>query len=288
MRRSWFPLVFLAAVTLPLAFAGRLYSLDDYTRAVLLGATLVVLIPFGLYAWSLHNELTSRRERLHCFGLMSQTKNRSGVDAWNQVISLWRHFRQGERFARNAGQQPNRPGRSRYPEPETLREMRDSGADRGVSGHPRLPHIPVDAFPRAELGLPIVFHFQGRGEPPGKVSFSDLTLYPSPGNRGDRRDRMASPLILKPLMLADGQAVPLILRLATVPLSAVEVRRGDTVMQLPPKTVIRDGRLATYRDSPLAKSPAGSAIEAFLALVRDPGFVRQAGASTVAFKEVKP
>src|SRR6185437_14498269 len=119
------------------------------------------------------------------------------LDLWDWLVGLLRHFRQGGSFARNPGQ-GQRPGRSRYPEPETVRQM--TGANRGLSGHQRLEQVQADAFPRAEFGLPMVFHFQGRGEPP------DTTLQPVVG--GEARERMASPLILKPLALADGQTVP--------------------------------------------------------------------------------
>jgi hypothetical protein len=103
------------------------------------------------------------------------------------------------------------------------------------------------------------------GEPP------DTALYPSNSSDGKRRERMASPLILKPLALVDGKAIPLILRLKTPPLSGVDLR-GDTSLPLPPSTVVRDARLSTYRDSPLAESPNGSALEAFVAFALSEGF----------------
>jgi CRISPR-associated protein Cmr1 len=147
-------------------------------------------------------------------------------------------------------------------------------ADRKRSGHQRLAHIPADAFPRAELGLPIVFHFQGRGE-----LKDDPILYPRVD--GQRRDRMASPLILKPLALADGRAVPLILRLRTPPLKEVELTKshGAAAKDTPPSVwgvpAIRDKRLVdpTYQDSPLrGLTEDGSALEAFLARAVQNGY----------------
>lgn len=187
------------------------------------------------------------------------------IRVWNRLIRLFRCFRQGVGFARNPnpGQQANRPGRSRYPEPEAIRRVTGQRS----SQHARLAHLPDDAFPRAELGLPIVFHFQGQGEPT-----PDPILYPSNSTDGKPPERMASPLILKPVALADGKAIPLILRLRTPPLSGVDLRRGDTSLPLPPSTVIRDSRLSTYPDSPLAGSPNGSALDAFLTFARAEGF----------------
>jgi CRISPR-associated protein Cmr1 len=184
------------------------------------------------------------------------------IDVWKKAISLLQALRQGEGVGRNPGQQHSRPGRSRWPEPETIRRV----TGRRSSQHIRLAHVPDDAFPRAEFGLPIVFHFQGQGEPP------DTVLYPSSAPDGEGRERMASPLILKPLALADRKAVPLIMRLVTPPLTGVDLRQGSSLLNLPVSTVMQASRLATYRDSPLADSSVGSAVEAFLQHARNNGF----------------
>ena len=193
------------------------------------------------------------------------------LPVWNRLIRSWRSFRQGIGFARNPSREPNRPGRSRYPEPETIREL--THADRRRSGHGRLDSIPIPAFPRSELGLPIVFHFQGRGEPP------DTILYPRVG--GEHTDRMASPLILKPLALADRRAVALIMRLRTPQLTEIELRRSPaeaakaTPLGAWGLKAIRDPRFvdATYRDSPMrGLTGDGSALEAFLARAVQNGF----------------
>ena len=182
----------------------------------------------------------------------------SAIMAWNEVIDRFRHFRQGVDLGRYRGQQHNRPGRSRWPEPETIRRV----TGRRLPSHSRLTHVPDDAFPRGELGLPIVFHFKERGDPP------DTVLYPD----GDR-ERMASPLILKPLALANGKFVPLIVRLKTPALTGVDLRQGEQSLPLPQPTVIRHPKLATYRDSPMKdRSSGGSALEAFLAYAKSQGF----------------
>jgi CRISPR-associated protein Cmr1 len=187
------------------------------------------------------------------------------IRVWDWLIGLFRRFRQEVGCARDPGRQANRPGRSRYPEPETIRRVT---GQRSVQ-HARLTHIPDDAFPRAEFGLPIVFHYQDPqrlGEPP------DTVLYPCNNSNNQRRERMASPLILKPLTLVDGKALRVILCLKAPPLSGVDLRRGDTSLPLPPSTVVRDPRLSTYRDSPLAGSSTGSALDAFLAFACSEGF----------------
>ena len=183
------------------------------------------------------------------------------IDAWNQAIELLQRFRQGINLGRNPGQQPNRPGRSRWPEPETIRTVLHDPR-RGWK-HGRLDHIPNDAFPRAEFGLPIGFHFQGNGDPPETV------LYPAAQADGSKRERMASPLILKPLALSNGKAISMIVRLQNQPLNGIDLRRGKTSPPLPLDIAIRGPQLATYRNSPLSLARSGSALEAFLALAQN-------------------
>src|SRR5262249_44092369 len=134
------------------------------------------------------------------------------------------------------------------------------------SRHQRLHQIPDNAFPRAEFGLPIVFHFQGerQGDPQQTV------LYPCNGSEGQKRERMASPLILKPLGFQSGNAVPLIMRMKATALSGVDLRtvKPETSLPLPQSTVIQNPGLASYPNSPLAGSLTGSALEAFLAFAR--------------------
>jgi CRISPR-associated protein Cmr1 len=178
-------------------------------------------------------------------------------DAWRKAAELLQSFRQGEGIARNPGTQEHRRGRSRYPEPETIRRVTRQRPTR----HPRLTAIPDDAFPRAELGLPMVFHFQGQGEPP------QTELYPL-NQDGSAGERMATPLILKPLAMADGTAVPLLMRLVTKPLSGVRLKHRNQELTFP-ATAVRSERLAAYPNSPLRLSPSGSALEAFVLYARD-------------------
>jgi hypothetical protein len=162
-------------------------------------------------------------------------------------------------------------------------------------GHPAQPNMPADAFPRAELGLPLIFHFKKTkdGEPP------DTTLNPIyPNEDGKRMERMASPIILRPLGLENGNVVPMIVRLvAPIPagleldftekLDFAEKQRRDLAAKgtgryatLPRGWnsesyaggvgAIRDPRFKSV--SPMSGSPNGSAIEAFLKLASGEGF----------------
>ncbi|HND22551.1 MAG TPA: type III-B CRISPR module RAMP protein Cmr1 [Acidobacteriota bacterium] len=110
------------------------------------------------------------------------------VKAWELLIRKLKLFRQ----QRNPGSRPNMPGRSHWPEPDEIRRL----TRRSDPNH-RNPLWNVSKFPRAVFGLPIIFHFKDRSEP------GDTSL------QGTVSDRFGSPLILRPLVCADGKAVGL-------------------------------------------------------------------------------
>lgn len=118
--------------------------------------------------------------------------------AWLACIKVYRDFRQ----SRNPGT-GTRPGRTRWPEPDEIRRQRRR--------HHSL-HAPAHAeryFPRAIFGLPIVFHFKDAGDP------EDQSLEPKELKESDEGGRMASPIILKPLIVSPTVAFPMIVRLSS-------------------------------------------------------------------------
>jgi len=203
--------------------------------------------------------------------LLIHPETGASVARWDWLIGRFRHFRQGEKIAREPG-----PGRSRYPEPDTIRRITGMSS----RGHEPRGKIP-DGFPRAEFGLPIIFHFKDeRTDDP-----FDTALYPffqemtSNGPRleeqgfplGETKDRMASPVILKPLALLNGQAVPLILPLLTSGVSRVELQNNRTRECLTQRRTVpvRDPSFASG-DSPInGRSTKGSALESFLAFAKN-------------------
>ncbi|MGO9108074.1 MAG: type III-B CRISPR module RAMP protein Cmr1 [Thermoguttaceae bacterium] len=179
------------------------------------------------------------------------------VTVWDRLIGIYRYFRQGEDFARNPGQ-----GRSRYPEPETIRRI----TGRRMRRHAPWDDMP-DGFPRAEFGLPIVFHFkdEDKGEPP--------TTTLNPFVEGKALERMASPLILKPLALTKDKALPLILCLNTPRIQQVELQDENKQCLTPRHAVPIRSSVFDAEGSPLhGLSTVGSALEAFLAFARAEGF----------------
>ncbi len=201
---------------------------------------------------------------------LKQSQGRDAVHAWDEAVGVMQRFRQEEtgRKARPDPSKPlsknNLPGRSYWPEAETIRNF----TNRTMNKHARIKHIPEDAFPRAEFGLPIIFHFQGTGDP------DESELYPK------NTKRMASPIILRPLAFGDGsKAVPMVLRLSAPQVNELELKKVDN----PPKLGeinIRRPELANYKNSPMGssdpgkkpqRSSSGSALEAFIAYVQEPG-----------------
>lgn len=195
--------------------------------------------------------------------LLKENGAPGAIPSWNDSIRLLQTFRQGPEVGRNSGDMLNRPGRSRWPEPETIRAV----TRKRDQIHARMAAIPEDGFPRAAFGLPIIFHFQSRTDP------QDTQLLPLVS--GAAGNRMASPMILRPLLFKGRRAAAMILQLRTPRLESVA---------LGPKVFKRDGivheRFASYPKSPLGaplgknvkRSPGGSAIEGFLSFAKENGF----------------
>lgn len=139
------------------------------------------------------------------------TAEHDATKAWTTALDWLKEFRQGtsgqqRERAREPGtgkSQPRRPSISNWPEPDKLRHL----TNKTRSHRPR--HNASPAWPRAGFGLPIVGRFQtqargdGRYDEPGPYE-----LRWKPTNDGDHGDRLASPLIVKALALANGTFVP--------------------------------------------------------------------------------
>ncbi len=139
------------------------------------------------------------------FKVLHYPQNTLPSAAWHNLIGRLKNFRQ----ARSNGT----AGRSLWPEPEAIRHL--------TGLRDELPSI--QKFPRAAFGLPIVFHFTGKNAP------ADTTL------QGTEREieRLASPLILRPMVCSNNQVVGLALLLegsrpVPGPLKLIEKEKGVT------------------------------------------------------------
>ena len=139
-----------------------------------------------------------------------------GNNGANDPTSLWKilvdklgRFRQMGRIS--AGKKV--PGRSLWPEPDTIRYLTNQSLKR----KDRQPVLqpPIDKFPRAAFGLPIIFHFKDNKDndrrPDSCNPFGDprQTVLQEKGF-----ERLASPLILKPLACQSGNSIGLAVILA--------------------------------------------------------------------------
>ena len=107
-------------------------------------------------------------------------KANDSLSAWSYAVKKYRDYRQ----KRNPGQ-GKRPGRSHWPEADSLRKI----TGRSDCRHSKPITSPLPSFPRAALGMPIIFHFKDRDDP------RDTTIIP----KADDSNRMASPVITKAL-----------------------------------------------------------------------------------------
>lgn len=119
---------------------------------------------------------------------------------WNTLIDKLKSFRQNRQLTGN----PNHPGRSIWPEPSEIRLFTDQSLP--AHENPPIPDPRIRKFPRAVFGLPIIFQFKDRDRhnPDNKGGDPRNTVL-----RLDKSERLASPLILKPLACQNGKYVGL-------------------------------------------------------------------------------
>jgi len=170
--------------------------------------------------------------------LRKKQQAEEALDAWMESIKVYQAFRQGfrgplHRKTLRSGKPVEVPGRSYWPEADSIRNLTGCALAPGLGTHYKavdpgintvdhrdriVPEELLPAFPRAALGLPIIFHFaDGPGRDKEKrprpavphLDPTDVELLPVPvddhGNpiRKDHRvvtfSRMASPVITRPL-----------------------------------------------------------------------------------------
>jgi CRISPR-associated protein Cmr1 len=145
-------------------------------------------------------------------------RNSPWANCWQECVDMLQAFRQDR---------PRPRARSRWPEPDEIRRIR------GVHASNHEPVNPVSGFPRAALGLPILYHFKTPEDPEQNT----LNVV----NDDEVELRMASPVILKPFAVSATEAKPLLLVLNTQPLKSTQgvqlvlkQKRGTTERIAPP------------------------------------------------------
>ncbi|GHS91121.1 type III-B CRISPR module RAMP protein Cmr1 [Planctomycetales bacterium] len=239
-------------------------------------------VEIALWAWVNFGGIGARTRRgcgaLFCAGLAFRKfslpkkyrlllgkEKTSATTAWNDIIEIYKSFRQAP-HGRNGSQ-----GRSLWNEPDAIRKITGKTSKRHQENFPAKPAQTV--FPRAEFGLPIIFHFKDQRE--GDPGDTELLPFIKDGSA----DRMSSPLILKPLALDNNKFVPAALLLNDHPLEKVILKKSGTETPFPVRLPA-----AAYDKSPLKnRAPNGSALAGALA-----GFRKFLTGKENNFTEVTP
>lgn len=228
------------------------------------------------------------------------------IQCWKKVIDVYKMFRQGIGIGRNGkynkGKKCDDPERSFWPEPESIRnliiEQRKLGT-RPNFWHIKDSDISIRSFPRVEFGMPITF----------KIGEEDIEPTIKPSKDGQR---MASPIIIKPLKVVQGSNngasfIPIIFILSVPPVDKAYIEPGivydtkkypnlnDRTDLLKPYYVkseeIRVPKIPdTYQKHPIYnRSKNNSAIEAFIHyIVNNENFVHWTSKNNCNNKEVHP
>ncbi|MCC6526646.1 MAG: type III-B CRISPR module RAMP protein Cmr1 [Polyangiaceae bacterium] len=174
--------------------------------------------------------------------------DRSAQKAWTTALDWLKEFRQGttgqqgER-AREPGAgkaQPQRPSISNWPEADKIRRIKNK-----TNAHaPR--HNATAAWPRAGFGLPIIGQFQTKGR--NDERYDEPGAFELSWRAGNiEHDRLASPLIVKALPLADDTFAPCALWLSRAhPANGQVVLRNANNSQAPFDRLVASGDTARF------------------------------------------
>jgi CRISPR-associated protein Cmr1 len=183
--------------------------------------------------------------------------------AWDKLVEGLKRFRQKRRPSSDP-QHPERPGRSYWPEPEAIRRLTDQRHPNHDALGPELAR-----FPRAALGLPIIFHFkdQNRYNPQDPRSDPADTTLQGKTQDGRPLSRLASPLILRPLACRDGAVgLAIVLQAPIRPPGGWELQETDGTSH------VVEARLSTAEAQRInvepLKSGQSNVLQAFLETLR--------------------
>jgi CRISPR-associated protein Cmr1 len=166
----------------------------------------------------------------HQFKVLVRGADFSALEVWRDLGNQLQKFRQ----SRNG-----RFGRSLWPEADEIRRLT------GDFINPRhSPRHSARNFPRGKFGLPIIFEFKRDDVTEGDPQKTTL--------QGSENDRLASPLILRPIVCSDG----------AVGLAAIlewEPKNSDDEPYTPPGGLVLIGEAKVYPvKSELSKTDAGN------------------------------
>jgi CRISPR-associated protein Cmr1 len=143
-------------------------------------------------------------------------------NAWKNAIELYKNFRQFRRD-KNTHKESNF-GKSQWSEPNSIRY---------IDG--RRENERIVKFPRSNFGLPVIFHF-----PKDKPELKDFTL------KLKDYERLASPLILRPIACSDGAvSIALLLEFPRASNLSLEVISEDKRKGVSAKLTLEEAKQLT-------------------------------------------
>ena len=195
-----------------------------------------------------------------CVGMISSdTQQDNSLLAWVDVVDTMRYFRQEPGFARTKREDEPTPGRSFWPEPDSIRRLTKQWS------YLHDPENKIEAFPRARFGMPIVFHFKDEkdGDP------KETMLLPSFDGEEKPRTRMSSPVLLRPIKFKSTKYYRAIVLLFPVPdFDCLELQRNNsTIKKITDSTVVSN--LEDDTKSPLCRFSEGDSVKAFAKFLRE-------------------
>lgn len=134
------------------------------------------------------------------FALSPQNGSPNAVEAWKHLFNKLKDFRQ----SRYDNQKGYPYGRSKWPEPDEIRRLTGDSAPKHQN-----PRSTIHKFPRGQFGLPIIFQFKKGDVRAGDPEQSTLSLA--------EYERLASPLIIRPLACSGDRAVGIAIILDNLP-----------------------------------------------------------------------
>ena len=217
----------------------------------------------GVQEWSIIDSVLLGKE------CAEKDPEKSRLSAWKQIINLYRNFRQTPGYLARNRKANGDPGRSNWIEPDVLRRITKK-YPQIHDPYAREPQNREEAFPRIEFGAPIIFHFKDKGSEP-----ADQTVKPI--YEQNSQERMASPVLLRPIVFKDDTVRPCAVFFRT-PLPAEVAVNDKGHYKVATKFAYSSGDPNSRLKKYLERS-GGSALEAFKLYLKDNGFKQIYGGS---------
>ena len=211
----------------------------------------------------------------------AEQKTCTALLAWISAVVALGEFRQGEGIGRKDRGDSQTPGRSYGPEPSEIRKYVPCKNLPNPDHKEPVPQAKgVEGFPRANFGMPIGFKFGGRDNEP-----EESQLYPIVKQGDKHKDRMVSPLILRPIRFRNGEVRPMAL-FFPVPSyeSLVLVEDNKSKKEYPVEKAGAFQAPVSNNGSPLKDFRPDQALEAFAFYISNK---REEGSSKKRFHYVK-